>query len=164
MHHVIHPAARRLLADRTIVDALRRGTVRIERSLRQLEQLYCGDALGAGLDGDWASHELVHRLNEQAALEHELLQRLTAVLTVEQQEELMAAYHHALERAPTRPHPHTPHGRRLEALVFFVNARRDRIMDTMDSRPIPTPHPLRKAVRNGRWSDYLVGRSGAPPS
>jgi hypothetical protein len=164
MHHVIHPAARRVLSDRQIVDALRRGTIRIERSLRRLEQLYCGDALGAGLDGAWASHELVHQLNEQAELEHELLHRLSAALTVEQQQELLASYEHALERAPTRPHPHTPHGRRLEALVFFVNARRDRLMDTMDSRPIPTPHPLRKAVKNGRWSDYLIGRSGEPPT
>jgi hypothetical protein len=164
MHHVIHPAARRVLGDRDVVNALRRGTVRIERSLRQLEQFYCGDALAAGVDGAWASHELVDRLNEQAEIEHQVLQRLAAVLSVEQQEELMAAYQHALERAPTRPHPHTPHGRRLEALVFFVNARRDRIMDTMDSRPIPTPHPLRKAVKNGRWSDYVIGRSGAPPS
>jgi hypothetical protein len=163
MNHVIHPAARRLLGDRETLDALRRGTVRIERTLRQLEQVYCGDALGAGLDGDWASHELVHRLNEQAEIEHQVLHRLAAVLTVEQQEELMAAYQHALERAPTRPHPHTPHGRRLEALVFFVNARRDRIMDTMDSRPIPTPHPLRKPVKNGRWSDYVIGRSAPPP-
>jgi hypothetical protein len=164
MHHVIHPAARRVLGDRETVDALRRGTVRIERTLRQLEQVYCGDALAVGLDGDWASHELVDRLNEQAELEHRLLHRLAAELTVEQQEELMAAYRHALERAPTRPHPHTPHGRRLEALVFVVNARRDRIMDTVDSRPLPTPHPLRKVVKNGRWSDYVIGHSGEPPS
>jgi hypothetical protein len=164
MHHVIHPAARRVLGDREAVNALRRGTVNIEHSLRQLEQIYCGDALAARMDGAWASHELVHRLNEQAEIEHDVLQRMAAVLSVEEQEELMAAYQHALERAPTRPHPHTPHGRRLETLVFFVNARRDRIMDTMDSRPIPTPHPLRKAVKNGRWSDYVIGRSGAPPS
>jgi hypothetical protein len=164
MHHVIHPAARRVLRDREVVDALRRGTVRIERYLRQLEQLYCGDALAARLDGAWASHELLHLLGEQAKMEHEVLRRLAAELTVEQQHELVAGYEHALERAPTRPHPHTPHGRRLEALLFVVNARRDRIMDTMDSRPIPTPHPLRKVAKNGRWSDYLIGRSGAPPS
>lgn len=162
MQHVIHPAARRVLRDREIVDALRRGTVRIERTLRQLEQLYCGDALAAGLDGAWASHELLDRLREQAELEHQLLHRLAAELTVEEQQDLMTAYRHALERAPTRPHPHTPHGRRLEALVFFVNARRDRIMDTLDSRPLPTPHPLRKAIKNGRWSDYVIGRSSGP--
>jgi hypothetical protein len=164
MHHVIHPAARRRLGDREAVDDLRRGTVRIERCLRRLEQVYCGDALAAGLDGEWASHELLHQLDEQARREHDLLQRLAAVLTAEEQQQLMADYEHALERAPTRPHPHTPHGRRLEALVFFVNARRDRIMDTMDSRPIPTPHPLRKPVKNGRWSDYVIGRSAPPPS
>ena len=164
MNHVIHPAARKVLRDRETDEALRRGTVRIERILRQLEQLYCGDALGARLDGAWESHELLDRLSEQSQIEHKVLHRLAAELTVEQQEELLTAYRHALERAPTRPHPHTPHGRRLEALVFFVNARRDRIMDTLDSRPLPTPHPMRKVVKNGRWSDYVIGRSAEPPS
>jgi hypothetical protein len=161
VQHVVHPAVARVLHNRFDVTQARQGAVAIEHALRQLEQLYSGDALAAGLNGPRISASLVTLVTEQAAQEHALLRRLAAQLTAEEQERIVVAYEHALEHAPTRPHPHAPHGAPLAALAYYVNARRDRVMDALDSRPVPTPHPARKPPRGGRWSEYLAGRSSA---
>jgi hypothetical protein len=42
-------------------------------------------------------------------------------------------------------------------LAFRLNGPRDRIMDTLDSRPTPTPHRPRKPIKSTRWGDYLLG-------
>jgi hypothetical protein len=42
-------------------------------------------------------------------------------------------------------------------LAFRLNGPRDRIMDTLDSRPTPTPHLPRKPIKSTRWGDYFLG-------
>ena len=32
-------------------------------------------------------------------------------------------------------------------------------MDTLDSRPTPTPHRPRKPIKSTRWGDYILGVS-----
>jgi hypothetical protein len=158
VQHVVHPAALRVLGDTRAVAALGRGTVRVERTLRSLEQLVTGDGLAAGIDGGWLIRELTTSVNAQAAREHAVLRRLRDDMTPEEQRELITTYQRALEQAPTRPHPHTPHTGKSGALAFWVNARRDRIMDTLDARHVPTPHRARPQLNTGRCSDYLLGR------
>jgi hypothetical protein len=157
VQHVVRPATLRILGDTPAVTALDRGTVRIERTLRSLEQLASGDRLAAGVDARWLPRELTRSVNAQADREHRILGRLGGDMTSKEQEEPVAAYRRALQQAPTRPHPQTAH-RQVGALAFWVDARRDRIMDTLDARHVPTPHRARAQVKTGRWSDYLLGR------
>jgi len=163
VQHVVRPAALRVLGDTPSVTALDRGTVRVERTVRSLEQLASGDGLAAGVDEGWLTRELTRAVNAQADREHRILGRLANDMPPKEQAELVAAYRRALEQAPTRPHPHTPHTGRWGALAFWVDARRDRIMDTLDSRHVPTPHRARAQVKTGRWSDYLLGRRSPRP-
>ena len=158
VQHVVRPAASRVLGDAPAIKAMDRGAVRLERTLRSLEQFASGDALAAGTDAGRLTRELTRSVGAQADREHAILRRLGDVLTPQEQADLVAAYRRALEQAPTRPHPHTPHAGRVGALAFWVNARRDRVMDTLDARHVPTPHRARAQVKTGRWSDYLLGR------
>ena len=85
-----------------------------------------------------------------------MLQRLAERLSPDEQRQVTAAYQEALQHAPTRPHPHSPHAGWLGALAFHVNAWRDRIMDTLDSRHLPTPRRHREPVRSGRRARGLL--------
>ncbi|HEV7208463.1 MAG TPA: hypothetical protein VGN54_06970 [Mycobacteriales bacterium] len=161
IQHVVHPAVARVLRDEPTLTTLRQSNLEIERALRLLERFHSGDWLAIGLDEPAMTRSLVALVTEQAGIEHPLLQRLAEQLSADEQEKIVAAYQHALEHAPTRPHPHSPHGTRLGALAFRVNELRDRIMDTVDSRPIPTPRPHRKLIKPSRWGDYVLGHGSA---
>jgi hypothetical protein len=165
MQRIVHPALVGAFGDDEDVASLRAGTVQIERTLRSLERLYSGDTNASGLDEGGLRRSLAAEVSAQADQARPLLQRLAEHLSEDEQRELCAAYDHALEHAPTRPHPHAPHGARLGALAFRINEIRDRIMDTMDSRSVPTPRPDPSLMRPGRWGDYLLGHgSGADES
>ena len=164
VQQVVQPAVRRTLDDRAAVRSLRVGAIRIERTLRLLEQSLSGDGLVAGLDRNKMGHELFDAVRTQAAGERALLIRLEARLTPDEQRELGGAYQVALERAPTRPHPHAPHGFLLGALAFRVNGWRDRLLDTLDARLVTTPKPHHAPVKSSRWGDYVLGGSLPSPS
>jgi hypothetical protein len=155
--HAVHPAAVHALADETAVSTLRDGALLLERVARRLEQLGSGDWLAGGMSSATLTGSFTRLVADQADREHVLLRRLADRLTVDEQRQLAAAYRHSLEHAPTRPHPHMPHGAALGALVYHVNAVRDRVMDTLDSRPTPAPRPARRQTKPGLWVDYLAG-------
>lgn len=163
VQHVVQPAVRRTLDDRPAVRSLRDGATRIERTLRLLEQSLSGDGLVAGLDRNKMGHQLFELVMAQAGRERALLARLADRLTPDEQRELSGAYQRALERAPTRPHPHAPHGSVLGALAFRVNGGRDRLLDTLDARRVTTPKPAHAPVKWSRWGDYVLGGSPAAP-
>ena len=163
VQHVVQPAVRRTLDDRAAVRSLRDGATRIEHTLRLLEQSLSGDGLAAGLDRNKMGHELDGLVKAQAARERALLTRLADRLTPDEQRELSGSYQRALERAPTRPHPHAPHGSVLGALAFRVNGGRDRLLDTLDARRVTTPKPQHAPVKSSRWGDYVLGGSSPGP-
>ncbi len=156
LQHVMHREMSRL-CDGTDVNAFRRRSFQLERTLRTVEQLACGDALTLNVDADTVRRRLIAQLQAQAEHEHRLLDRLTDAMSGGDQRRLVADYGRALAHAPTRPHPHAPHGRMLGWLAFRLNGPRDRIMDTLDSRPTPTPHRPRKPIKSTRWGDYFLG-------
>ena len=161
VEHVVHPLVARVLDDRAAVAALRSGTVGVQEMLRLLELFVTGDR--AVLDEARAVAALVPSVQAQARKERRVLQRLADRLSCDEQRQVAAAYQDALQHAPTRPHPHSPHGARLAALAFHVNAWRDRVMDTLDSRHLPTPRPRREPLRSGRSTrGLLAGTSSAP--
>ncbi len=156
VQHVVQRELARFLEGRDVAAFRRRG-LQLERTLRTLEQLECRDALVSNVDAGLVLRSLLDQVRAQADHEHRLLLQLAERLSPPEQRRLVADYERAMAHAPTRPHPHAPHGRVLGALAFRINGSRDRIMDTLDSRPTPTPHPPRKPVRSSRWGDYLVG-------
>jgi len=131
----------------------------IEQLLRVLEQQLTGDALAAHIDQKLLVRSLADRLVEYVEQEGRLLDLLRSRLSFEAQRDLAAAYQRALQHGPTRPHPHAPHGRMLSRLAYRLNGSRDRLMDTLDSRHVPTPHRSRSPVKASRWGDYLLGAS-----
>jgi hypothetical protein len=153
----IEPAAARLAGDDVVArhhDALHR----LQHVLRVAERRHSGDALASTLDPTRLRDALAAALRQHEQAEAALVQAIQRVLPEREASRLVASYCDALEHAPTRPHPHAPHHGVLGAIAFRVDALRDRVMDTMDSRHVPLPRrPLERAPRS-RWGSYLLGQ------
>lgn len=163
MEHVVYPSARALLPrDRQALDTQRRLTRRMQGVLRQLEQLWTGDALAQHDSGDRLRCELEVLMAEHERLEHDLLSRLEASGTHETGVDLADRYHRAIGRGPTRPHPHGPRQGRLGRLVYTFDAARDHLLDVLDSRHVPLPRTSRPRRPLGRWGSYLLGQVDVP--
>jgi hypothetical protein len=160
VHHVVHPELRRRVGA-TSVDEAVASAVQLEHLLRELEQQVTGDALAAHTDQAHLVRSLANELTAHIALERGLLDQLRERLSPKEQRHLAATYQHALAHGPTRPHPHAPHGQALSGLAYRVNSPRDRLMDTLDSRHVPTRRRSRLPVKPSRWGDYLLGTSHA---
>jgi hypothetical protein len=156
---VLLPVARRHLrpSHRDLVDAVRRSGVRLAADLRRLEQRHAGDSLAANIDVHGLNAAVLERVTPHRALVAELMARLDEMMPAHEHPAVAAAYSHALAAAPTRPHPHVPHRGPLAAVAFRVDALRDRVLNTLDSRHVPTPHEHRPPRRAGKWSRYLMG-------
>src|SRR3954464_13149020 len=135
-----------------------RRDLELERMLRIAERCHSGDVLASGIEGERLRTSILSRLDAHAEVEHTRLTALADLLDVEEQRALAEAYLDALKKAPTRPHPHLPHHGLSGAIAFRVNAVRDRLLDTMDSRPVPLPRAPHEARRPGRWGSYLLGQ------
>src|SRR5205807_2838392 len=143
-------ATRRLGETAAIRREGHRRDLELERLLRIAERRHSGDALGCGLDGELLRTSILSKLDAHAEMEHIRLAALADVLDDEEQRALAEVYHDALKKAPTRPHPYLPHRGLSGAIAFRVNAVRDRMLDTMDSRHVPLPRAPREARRPGR--------------
>ena len=110
VQHVVQRELARFV-DGPDVAAFRREGVHLERTLRTLEQLECRDALVSNIDAGLVLRSLLDQVRAQADHEHRLLLQLAEQLSPREQRRLVADYERAIAHAPTRPHPHTPHGR-----------------------------------------------------
>jgi hypothetical protein len=156
----IEPAAARL-ADEAVIARHHDALHRLQHVLRVAERLHSGDALASGLDPARLRDALAHALRQHEQAESALIQAIERVLPEDQASQLVASYCDALEHAPTRPHPHAPHHGVLGAIAFRVDALRDRVMDTMDSRHVPLPRRPHEPAARGRWGSYLLGQMHA---
>jgi hypothetical protein len=154
--HALYPVVARTLGASSAV-ALHRSGRQIESALRTLERTLSGDSSAAHVDRARHVDALVELVAARAESEHLLLNRLESTLSSVEQARLADSYLRTLERAPTRPHPHAPHRGRLGAVAFYLNVRRDHVMDVVDARRVPTPHPIAQPGKSGRWGDYLLG-------
>lgn len=146
--HAIHPAVRDKLPDASeLLADEHRVNHQIAERLRLLERYHAGDAGAGRLNAGRVRSELVALLVDHAANEHSLLDQLARVLGPAETDQMIAAYHRTLERAPTRPHPHVPRHGLLGRLGFRATAIGDAILDTMDGRPHPMPRPRRRRAR-----------------
>ena len=154
----VHHAARDLsAAGRLALSRARAADHDLEVVLRRAEQRYSGDSLAAQLDTARLERDLRTALDRHALAECELVTAIAEQLEAGVIDEVAASYDAALRHAPTRPHPHAPHRGLLGAVAFRVDAVRDRVMDTMDARHVPSPRVERQPRKPGRWGLYLLG-------
>jgi hypothetical protein len=107
----------------------------LEWVLRRLEGQLAGEASLAGPHRPAAAAALDGALRRYWAAEQALAGWLDARLTAGQAGGLARAYHRALTRAPTRPHPRSPRSGPLAGAAFWLHGRWDRLLDGLDSRP-----------------------------
>lgn len=158
---VVPVALRRLADGPGLVAAARRGATAAQQALRTLERLRSGDVLAAQVDDARLRRRVVALLDRRAGIEDAIVAALVAELRADEEGALATAYGSALQHAPTRPHPHAPQRAGIGALVFRVDAWRDRVLDVMDSRHVPTPRvPRAHRADAGPWTLWLLGRGG----
>jgi hypothetical protein len=157
---VLYPLAARTLPDgRDRVRAQVDVDHHLQHVLWRLDRLLTGDAHQRGASVEHLEDELRQGLHEHADGEAGLIADLRQALAPEQQQELTDQLGHALLHGPTRPHPHTPHGRLVGRLPFWFGGLVDRARDTMDSRSVPTPHRTPEPRPVTRWGAYALGSS-----
>ncbi|HEU5033279.1 MAG TPA: hypothetical protein VFT62_00815 [Mycobacteriales bacterium] len=158
VHRVIQPALRRIPGESAARQRQRMLDLQLERLLRIAERRFSGDAQAAELSSDNLERGLRTALTDHAHAEHSLVAHLESVLSAEELAVLSSAYAAALQHAPTRPHPHAPHFGLLGMAAFRIDAWRDKLLDTMDSRHVPAPRVERHPSAPGRWARYLLGQ------
>jgi hypothetical protein len=144
LEHVVFPAARRRLPAEDLhagIDATRR----LEHVLLQLHQAVNGDGRGADLEIAHVASRLQEVVDASLTRLRALIGQLHGTLSETCWARLVARYESALRAAPSRPHPHTPHGRLGERVAFPVAAAVDRVLDALDSR-VPPSLPSQRDV------------------
>jgi hypothetical protein len=138
MRRVVFPVASRQPGPGSwLVTACRAKGRDTEWALRRFECLLSGQSRAVRLPPGSIRTLLDEQLRDYRAAEHALLARLEKWLTGHEHSQLTAGYRTMLRHAPTRPHPRCPHTGPLAGLMFRACALRDRLLDTMDSRPAP---------------------------
>lgn len=159
---VLHPAARHgrpHVQDR--LHELLAADHALQQALWSLDRRLTGDARVSGLELDRVRLDVLHALDAHVRREHAFLDVLLPQLSAQDQGSLAERLADAVRRAPTRPHPDSPHHGALGLLAFGVDAGVDHVRDLLDSRSWPTPHDQRAARAPGRWGSYLLG---VPPA
>jgi hypothetical protein len=135
-----------------------RVTHELQLLLRTLEQVAAADVHAPRVDIALLRGRLLSLLASHAAAEHLLVDRLARALPPDDAVALAFRYERAVAHGPTRPHPYAWHTGPLGRLVFTLDRARDRVLDVLDSRPVPIPAPRRPPRRPGKWGDYLLGQ------
>lgn len=163
--YAVHPAMRRAVPRaRALLREQRQADHRLHDALWLLDRRLTGDVHTARLPIDTILDTIRTALAEHGAAEHNLVAALADVLSAEQQQQLADRLAAAMMRAPTRPHPLTPHAGMPGSLAFRIDALVDQIREGLDSRTVPTPRRVAAPHPAGRWGMYLLGKwTPAPP-
>ena len=128
----------------------------LERSLFELKSKLYGSAYAVRLP--WATVWADVRRDFEAAwaLEGELVNELSGVLSAEEAAELTDRLHRGELRAPTRPHPYLPHQRLPGRIARKVSRQVDLFWDTTEGRMVPEPVHLHDREHQGRMTQYFL--------
>jgi hypothetical protein len=162
LDHALHPVIQRAVPG--TAEALQRQHVlarRLHQLLRSVERERSGGASIAGMPWPQLRGTILASLTDHAAAERELVRRLAEALSPDDVQDVLDRYAHAMAHGPTRPHPHMPATGVLGGIAYRLEAMRDHILDTLDSRPtFPRPQIQRPAP--GRWGQYVLGHGDFP--
>jgi hypothetical protein len=152
--HTVYPVAKRRLTDGgTLLEEDRKVVSQLTHVLRVVERVHSGDVLASNLSPDGLTDRLTQLVDEHSDVQRRIVDAIDKALDPAETASLARGYADALVHAPTRPHPHL-HSR----VLFHLDAMRDRILDTMDSRHVPIPRVPKARVIPGRWGSYLLGQ------
>ena len=159
VQEVLYPAVRRHLSPEGkawVADQVHLAR-HIERVMREIEGSLYGEVHDVRLSRQEMWDELIRLLDDHDRAEEEALAVLVPRLTTDQQETFGAAFAGAVRRAPTRPHPYSPHSQGLGRLSHRMWSLADRAMDEMDGRVIPHEPPKPPSPKT-LWGQYLLGQ------
>jgi hypothetical protein len=155
---VLLPRARKELSDghAKVHDYVRHARG-LEHTLHLLKAKLYGDAaaLHWTLEGVWDGVD--DWLDDHIAHEQMLVHALAECLTPEEEHHLAAKLTASEERAPTRPHPYTPHTGVLGRIAHRLWARADRFWDDAEGRIVPRRRRWGSPHRDSLLSRYFTG-------
>lgn len=160
---VLLPPARRATPDgRQRMREYVRDARQLEATLHRLKGRLYGDGT-AHIDWDSLWRELDAELAEHATHEDQLVHALVASLTEEEAAHLAEELANAEERAPTRPHPYTPHTGILGRLAHRLWRIADGFWDQAEGRIIPRRESQPPARPDSLMHRYFTGAPPHPP-
>ncbi|MGH3384126.1 MAG: hypothetical protein ACRDO1_06085 [Nocardioidaceae bacterium] len=129
----------------------------LELSLHLMKARMYGDVHASGMTRDALWLSIDRQLDAHERLEEQLVDDLVAQLDEPQVAAVALQVQNALDHAPTRPHPYTPHTGRLGRMAHRAWRVFDGFWDTAEGRVIPhrekPPHPR----RGSRMTRYVLG-------
>lgn len=137
MSCAMHPLLRANLPAEAY-DRLTASDTELRKRLRLLERVLSGDASTA-VSSQLAAAMVAAALRCYAEAETRTLAAADAAAPVDATRHAAAAYLAALNRGPTRPHPHLPRTGPFARPALAAARLRDRVLDVLDSRHIPLP-------------------------
>lgn len=156
---VLYPAVRRRLPQggQRVGQQMQR-IRRMERALREVEASLYGDSFARGSRRQRVWDEIQAAFAEYQDAERQIARELDASVEPAAARKLADRFEGAALRAPTRPHPYSPHSRVLGGLSNRIWSIADRALDTMDNRSVPRPPPGPHPSADTRWGQYLLGQ------
>lgn len=129
----------------------------LERGMRALEGSFYGDAYYPADVRDllWERMDQLLALHDEA--EGTLVADVADDLDGPQERALIVRFANAIESAPTRPHPYSPHSTWLSPAQHRLWAIADRAMDSMDNRIIPSARRAHVPDPDSLFTQYLTG-------
>lgn len=155
---IVFPEARRRMTrgPRLVAQHVRL-TRGLELTMRALEGSFYGDSYYPADVRDLLWERMDQLLTMHDDAERSLVVTLSERLTQPEQRALIVKYGDAVETAPTRPHPYSPHSTWLSPAQHRLWAIADRAMDSMDNRIIPSARKRPRADPESLLSQYLTG-------
>jgi hypothetical protein len=159
---VLHPAARKVLADgRSAVAASVPCHQTLQRQMRVLEQHLWGDARSAPGEMAPLREDVEATFDEHVRHDEALASRVDEALDPDERRRTADELRRAAMQAPTRPHPHAPQRGPLARPVRRLAGRWDDVLDTLDVRSAAGRRPARAPQPLTLWGGYVVGH---PPA
>lgn len=155
---VVYPAARRDVANgpRRVAQQVRL-TRGLELTMRALAGTFYGDAYYPSEVRDllWDRMAKLLKLHDEA--ERPIVNNLDEQLSPPEKRTFIVEFSEAVESAPTRPHPYSPHSTWLSPAQHRLWAIADRAMDSMDNRIIPAVRRPHTVDPDSLFTQYLSG-------
>lgn len=155
---VVYPVARREMDNgpRRVAQQVRL-TRGLELTMRALVGTFYGDAYYPSEVRDllWDRMEQLLKLHDNA--ERPVVTQIDEQMSPPEQRSFIIEFATAVESAPTRPHPYSPHSTWLSPAQHRLWAIADRAMDSMDNRIIPAVRRPRTTDPDSLLTQYLSG-------
>jgi hypothetical protein len=129
----------------------------LENTLHLLKARLYGDAGASNWTWNAVWDGTDEWLDDHVAHERALMHALAEHLTADEQQALAAKLPASEERAPTRPHPYTPHTGVLGRIAHRFWARADSFWDDAEGRIVPGRRRRGSPRRNSLLSRYVTG-------